>query len=724
MFFRDFRHQIEPDEDKQRLFLQAARERFYANLSLLQLQLPELAEQLRALQPSQYTLTCDRSGHGNCVHQHSFTMAWPPAAFEPPYGFRSLEGAKPVLIAAELHYSGQQLVKQLCQHPTPFALLYIPSLELFHASLHAVDWLPVLHNTQLVVQLESHVPAAKRFSQDLQTLAEHRVAVEPACFAAMEENPEQLAAERLWHFQQCLQYNHDCDPVLRLHTHKYKWQHEFRLQNLLIEKLRQRPMPSKHGFTTLILCGYTPEILSEATEIQGLKRVILLTPHSVPQQLLRQLLDKKVQLYMCTGTTSEVIEQFVQLIHQLPGKALWQCRVYQADSNNAAKQIRQNVELELRYIVQPAMGVRRCLDAAHQVSAVTQHLITRRTELPNNPILLLGNGPSLTATLEAIQAGHAEGYLLVSCGTTLATLHAHGITPHIHLELEFHSKALLELNKDYLAKVHLCAPLGFQHGIRTLFGSHSSFILAGHAFDELVPGLPDDTIQVHDAFPTVLNLGLALFAQLGAKELWIAGFDLAFVNHDQHHAIGSIYDQQNPQHYFRATGELLEVTTIHNMKAHTKREFQFSALQARLIISRFPRMQAYQLSPGLDLGARYRESIEPYSGTVRWPLKRWSLSSAQVNWQRPQHFYRCSELFAPLATATAEELEAALEQHSFKLSLAKLEHQPAVYWSLSLRRTIAALLLRLQVGPLTDLQDAHEAFQLMLEDFIQAEAKI
>lgn len=724
MFFRDFRHQVDPDETKQTLFLETAKERFYSNLSLLQLQLPELANQLRALQPSQYTLTRDRKGQGNCIHQQQLAMAWPPRAFEPRYAVRSAKHEAPVLIASELQNSGQQLVHLLSQHPTPFVLLYIPCLELFHASLHAVDWLPILQQSQLIVQLESTVAAAERFPQDLQTLVEHGVPSDPAGFAQVQEDTELLAAEQAWHFQQSMRHNHDCDPVLRVHTHKYKWQHEFKLQNLLIEKVRQQPMPSEHGFSTLILCGYNLSILSAAAEVKGVERVIFIASQPAPAQQLSLLANSRVQVHQCTGSPSVAIEQFVQLMHQLPAESPWQCRLYQAEESTEAQQLRQSVELELRYIVQPAMGVRRCLDAAFHVAATCQHLITRRTKLPDNPVLLLGNGPSLTATLEAIKAGEAKGYLLVSCGTTLATLYSHGITPHIHLELELYSKVITELDKDYLAHIHFCAPLGFQHTARALFASHSSFVLAGHAFDELVPNLPDDTVQVSDAFPTVLNLGIALFAQLGLESLWLAGFDLVFFSSTEHHAAGSVYDKADPQNYLRATGELLEVTTVRNQKALTKREFQFSALQAQLVSKRFPRMRMHQLSPGLPLGARYCKQLTPCSRVLRWRPEEWLLSSTQVQWHRPQHLYRCSELLMPLAIAEKSELLTILEQSIPKLSLAKLAQQPALYWSLGLHRSIAALLLRLQVNQLAELDDANSAFQLMLEDFKQAEAKI
>src|SRR5690554_4471376 len=85
MYFRDFRHQIEHDEQKLTSVLATARERFFTNLSVLQLHLPELAQQLRALAPAAYTLAVDRAGVGNCINTQSLCMEWPPEQFMRSY---------------------------------------------------------------------------------------------------------------------------------------------------------------------------------------------------------------------------------------------------------------------------------------------------------------------------------------------------------------------------------------------------------------------------------------------------------------------------------------------------------------------------------------------------------------------------------------------------------------------------------------------------------------
>ena len=62
MQFRDFRHQIEPNEQKLAEGLEAAKHRFEDNLALLQLQQPELVKQLKEFAEHLVSRCTDQSG--------------------------------------------------------------------------------------------------------------------------------------------------------------------------------------------------------------------------------------------------------------------------------------------------------------------------------------------------------------------------------------------------------------------------------------------------------------------------------------------------------------------------------------------------------------------------------------------------------------------------------------------------------------------------------------
>lgn len=735
MYFRDFRHQIEHDEQKLTSVLAIARERFFTNLSVLQLHLPELAQQLRTLTPAAYTLAVDRAGVGNCIDTQSLCMEWPPEQFmrryiapDPPHNHGGL-----ALIAAELEDSGSKLVPYLAAQTANYVLLYVKSLELFYASLHFTDWLPVLHTKTLFVQLEGRLTESGQLLADLDTLAAHGIRTQPyLVIEPSTESEQQLqAAEQVWHFEQSLRYNHDCDPVLRRQTHKFQWQPEFRLQNMLIDTARLQPMNLPKNDWTLILCGSNAAIFQAAAQLPKLQRVILLSCSPIANKLLEPFQQQGIQVHTCVGLVKNTASEFVYLLNQLPAETAWFCRFYQAGIDTDAQQLRQRVELELRYRVQPAMGIRRCLVAAAQASAVPQFMLTRRTIWPHEqghkyPLLLLGNGPSLGATIESIQNGHAKGYVIVSCGTTLATLHAHNITPHIHLELELATNAFNDLNKDYLSDIHFIAPLGFLHQWREQFGSHSSFIADSHPVDELIPSLPDDSIRVTNAFPTVLNLGLSLAGRLGAEQVWLAGFDLAFDDLQNHHAKGSVYDKKDSSHYVRSSGELIPVTTIDNRSALTKREFQFAAFQAQDILQSFPSMNAYQLCNGLDLGAEYRAALAPQNLGSTVTLTN-TCTPVNIHWQRIPHACQSAPyltMFLANGSDAHERLIELLKQPLLQLSQARRKRAPAELWAEGLKRNLAALLLRLELNSLTQLPEAHTLFTSMLEDLARHEASI
>lgn len=737
MYFRDFRHQIEPNEDVLAAHLTQARERFFTNLSMLQLQLPELAQQLRQLQMQQYTLAFDRSGAGHCIDAEQLAMLWPPSQFLANHAPTANQPIHCALLVARLQDSGEKLIPHLAQQQAPYLLLYVASLELLYASLHFVDWLPLLQRSNLFVQvatafsLDQPLQQIPQLDDDIATLASHGIPTQPVVILAPQA--ENTAAEAVWHFQQSLLHNHDCDPVLRRQTHKFRNQAEFRLQNHLINQLRQQPMPYPQQGWTLILCGFDGAIYQAAASLPNLKRVILVHHETLTAEQLAPF--QHITLHCCIGSPQEAAHQFIQLLQQLAPETAWFCRLYQAQISTNAQQLRQRIELELRYRVQPALGVRRCLTAAAQACAGPQYMLTRRTLWPQlleqkRPVLLLGNGPSLTATLTAIQQGQAQGYLIVSCGTTLATLYQANIVPHIHLELELNSTALQQLPSNYLQQIHFIAPLGFHYAWREQFHSHSSFIASQHILDELVPGLPDDTIRVANAFPTVLNLGIALAGQLGAEQLWLAGFDLAFEDLQHHHAVGSLYDQQNSQKYLQSSGELLTVTTLAGTTALTKREFQFAALQSQDLLKQFPQMAAYQLCQGLDLGAKLRTQLEAFSpaSLQQKPILTCSKQDdhTQAYWQRIPHACQTKPYLQVFNTTTsnAETYQKLLQQPFLSLNQARRMRIPAALWVESLQRNLAALLLRLGVNSLSELPTAAALFTALLDELAAHEANI
>lgn len=385
------------------------------------------------------------------------------------------------------------------------------------------------------------------------------------------------------------------------------------------------------------------------------------------------------------------------------------------------------VELELRYIVQPTLGLQRSLQTMFHATTRPQAFLTRRTQWPRVddtkvPALVLGNGPSLTRTIEAIHQGEAKGYLIVSCGSTLTTLLNHNITPDLHLELELSAWHITQQDESRLQDTLLIAPIGFHHQQRAKFGRSASFILNGHSVDELLPGFPADTLRIDDAFPTVLNLAIPLLSELGAEEIWLAGVDFAFANLKEHHAKGSHYEQQNIERYSEQSGELIPVTGIQGRSLLTKREFQLAAFQAHHAIHKHKHVRIMQLSDGLDFGGEYQQRLKPKPKALVAPIFQ-DCSEAQLGWRKlpvkldprtPFQQWLNAERVPEVIT-----LLQVLQQPHYQARVQRMTHQPIPLWAEGLQRNLAALLLHLH----TQQQLSHsqfKAFQRQLNLLMEA----
>ncbi|MCC5855605.1 MAG: DUF115 domain-containing protein [Idiomarina sp.] len=727
MQFRDFRHQLEPDDARLSLWLESARERFFTNLALLQTQVPPLATQLRQHQDTEGSLCCDQQGHGNLLLGSTMQMAWPPLHLR-----RSYPSIAPgaTLIAVELEDDGGRLLHCLRDAAAPFVLLYVPNLEHLYASFHCIDWTPLLRNTTVIFQLAGDL---SQLEQDSQALREHGIPIEPCTVIHPQYEPS--AEEEIWHFQQALTLNHDCDPVLRRHTHKFRQQPEFVLQNELIDRLREQPM-TLSDIEHLLLCDTTPAVLDAVLALPQLKTLVFLSVDTqITEDTVRQFGRRGVQVVQLRNALEHLPAQLAQELNRLPVEIPWQLRLFQGADTSSARQLRQLVELELRYRVQPAMGLQRAVHAAVQAVLPEHVCLTRRTRWPEVqgkrlPALILGNGPSLTTTLAAIQAGHAEGYLIISCGTTLHTLAHHGVTPHFHLELELNASHVKKLPTKYLESVTLIAPVGFNRHQRALFGDSATFLLEGHPVDELLPGFPADVIRITQAFPTVLNLAIPLIAELGAQEIWLAGVDFGFPSIAQHHAEGGIYEQQDPARYVEHSGELIEVTGIDEQPLLTKREFQLAAFEAQQAIARYPNVRVYQLSRGLDVGGEVISALKP--AHVHLPEKLLQpRSSCQLGWKQTPHNLDLWAPFAPwlnsLKPPAASALQTILATPLADLQSIRMKRAPVTLWAEGLQRNLAALMLRLDEQQRLDqaqFDTIKSALQVFLQQLDLAVAKI
>lgn len=161
--------------------------------------------------------------------------------------------------------------------------------------------------------------------------------------------------------------------------------------------------------------------------------------------------------------------------------------------------------------------------------------------------VVVGNGPSLDDCLPVLQA-HRDNLVVISCGSTLGTLFAHGIKPDIHVEQE-RVALVLDVVKE-------CADADFRDGIRfvglnpvlpEVFGlfEQSGMLLKPNDIgaDLIEQHLFDDPLYVaYYCNPTVTNTGVTLASLFNFGEVYLAGIDCGFVDPEVHHASGGWYE--------------------------------------------------------------------------------------------------------------------------------------------------------------------------------------
>jgi len=699
--FRDFRHQIEPNEDMLSDRLQAAANRFQDNLALLQLQQPELTKQLREFEPNDTTLCVDRAGDIQLLNGASLQFVWPPRELEPNYQplIPKLKPQAAAIIAIPLQLSGNNVLQLLATQHAPMALIYVPDLLILYASLHAYDWRPVLKHTQFIFQIGESI---QLIEADLEVLAKHGMNTKPC--TVVQALPERVQEEAQWHFQEALRWCHDCDPVLRVYTHKFRSHYEFRWQNKLIHELRQQPNDITNP-TTIFLAGLNFAVLRAAIETPHVKTIICLSVNAPPEstppipKVLQNRADAQgVNVVVWKLSKVHFGAQFAAKLRALPPATAWMCRLYQAGNTPSDREARMLAELELRYWVQPQFGISRTLAWLIHSQAVAQHFLTRRSQWPEHqseplPAIILGNGPSLNDTIRQLKEQPQPNLVVISCGSAIKTLANHGLVPDIHLELELNSGQLNELPEVYYKQVQLIAPAGFHAPIRARFEHHASLLLANHMLDDMLPGVPDDTLRIPHAFPTVVNLAVRLCAAFAVKTVYLSGADFAFQSLESHHAQGSHYDQQGAQQYATASGELIKVQ-VGTRELLTKREFMMAAQELASAVQEHKSTEYISLSSGLDFGAAQEVTL-PCFDSIKTEKKIQRLSERTIAWRKKFPHMALPHWITKLEQKTEDECQQILQANlSYPHHLGS-DKNPVEYWLQPFLRNYAALWLKL-----------------------------
>jgi hypothetical protein len=226
------------------------------------------------------------------------------------------------------------------------------------------------------------------------------------------------------------------------------------------------------------------------------------------------------------------------------------------------------------------------------------------------PIFIVGNGPSLDSSIEAIKEWQGQA-IVVSCGTTLQALHRHGITPDFHAEIEQNRStfdwAVLIGDLDYLKNITLISCNGIHPDTCDLYKDVMIAFKEGES--STVSALNvlgrENFATLLNAFPTVSNFAIDLFSTIGFTSIYLIGVDLGFVDVKHHHSKSSGYYQEDGEETYdftKSANTSLIVPGNFRPRVNTKHEFKVSRQVIEQVTSAKPKGQEfYNCSDGAKI---------------------------------------------------------------------------------------------------------------------------
>ncbi|MDP4528328.1 DUF115 domain-containing protein [Alkalimonas delamerensis] len=233
----------------------------------------------------------------------------------------------------------------------------------------------------------------------------------------------------------------------------------------------------------------------------------------------------------------------------------------------------------------------------------------RATQLP---VFVVGNGPSLDDSIETIKQYLGKA-IIISCGTALRSLHANGIQPDFHAEVEQNRATYFWINQvkdpSYLKGINLLSVNGIHPDTAALFkdvflcfkdGESSTFW-----FQKALEKRGVKIASLSYAYPTVANLVMNYILRLGSEIIYLFGVDLGFIDVRYHHSKSSAYyrkDGSEIYDYQKAHGGGIPAKGNFIPLVFTKREFDVSRkLMEQAIRKAGRKVEIYNCSNGVAI---------------------------------------------------------------------------------------------------------------------------
>lgn len=292
-----------------------------------------------------------------------------------------------------------------------------------------------------------------------------------------------------------------------------------------------------------------------------------------------------------TNLTKDLIKQFYSHGPYL----LSQTYIYQGYINQVIDEALGNLQQQLKlllsmgdYFDHAFYGINHTREMIRRDIPIMLNYPAQRLsfDAKNTPVILVGNGPSLDSSLEALKE-LADQAIIVSCGTSLKTLYENDITPDFHCEIE-QNRATFDWacrvgSFEFLKQISLLSCNGIHPDTCSLYKDAYIAFKEGEASTVTWTSVINiESLNILSfAFPTVSNFALDFFTGMGINELYLVGVDLGYTDLKRHHSSASGYYDDNGEELFdyaSASQVVLQVSGNFQPTVYTKHEFRISKM--------------------------------------------------------------------------------------------------------------------------------------------------
>jgi len=172
----------------------------------------------------------------------------------------------------------------------------------------------------------------------------------------------------------------------------------------------------------------------------------------------------------------------------------------------------------------------------------SRFLIKRSEPWIEKPVVVCGNGPSLTEVLPQIKKNRKDIFLM-ACGTAVGTLQRHNVKPDFYIEQErpkVTSNWTKRTTTPEFRKGITCIGLNVVHPQTHEMWGDIGYVLKQNDFGGvMVKNFMPECPRLPFVNPLVANAGASIAVALGFRHIWLAGVDCSFSAEGESHAKGS-----------------------------------------------------------------------------------------------------------------------------------------------------------------------------------------